>query len=300
MKVLLADEEANSGFYAKYGHDGRKELRQRKSRAKPASNSIVPAAPRVAHIEPAQRSDGQTNGGYGDADTTGETAGPSGLASDEINNDQARVRFTLAGYNDRSGNGGSGSGDDGDRQRTADSGGSFDTTLSGDESEMDGLVKPPPIPDVLMTLRMVIKCADIGHSAKPFDQHVEWSRRVVTEFYRQGIEEHSRGLPVQSFMDEANMTAIAGSQCGFLQFVALPIFDAFSQYAPEAAVLVQRLGENKAEWSNLKEINSGEDVALAEGGERKLGMAPDGSLSTGGYVRPDGKGLEAAREPAQG
>lgn len=160
---------------------------------------------------------------------------------------------------------------------------------------MEGLVKPQPIPDVLMALRMVIKCADIGHAAKPFAQHVEWSRRVVTEFYRQGIEEHARGLPVQQFMDVANMPAIAGSQCGFLQFVAQPIFEGFSQYAPEASVLVERLLQNKEEWTKLKETSSGEDLALAEPGCRVLPPAPDGSLPTGGYVCPDGRGLESMR-----
>lgn len=32
---------------------------------------------------------------------------------------------------------------------------------------------------------MCIKAADLGHAATPWEQHEEWCRRVVTEFYDQ-------------------------------------------------------------------------------------------------------------------
>jgi len=45
-------------------------------------------------------------------------------------------------------------------------------------------------------IRMIIKLADIGHAALPWDQHYEWSRRALTEFYQEGDELRHLGVPV--------------------------------------------------------------------------------------------------------
>ena len=37
--------------------------------------------------------------------------------------------------------------------------------------------------DKLLILKTVIKCADIGHSAKEWDIHYKWLMKVVEEFF---------------------------------------------------------------------------------------------------------------------
>jgi len=45
-------------------------------------------------------------------------------------------------------------------------------------------------------IKMIIKLPDIGHAALPSDQHYEWSRRAVTEFYQIEDEVQHLGVPV--------------------------------------------------------------------------------------------------------
>jgi hypothetical protein len=34
---------------------------------------------------------------------------------------------------------------------------------------------------------MCLKCADLGHTMVDWDQHIDWSLRVVEEFYQQVV-----------------------------------------------------------------------------------------------------------------
>mmetsp|Transcript_34547 Transcript_34547/g.99139 ORF Transcript_34547/g.99139 Transcript_34547/m.99139 type:complete len:860 (+) Transcript_34547:184-2763(+) len=75
--------------------------------------------------------------------------------------------------------------------------------------------------DQQMCLGMMFRAADIGHSAKEWTLHQEWSRRVVEEFHAQGDEEKRRGLQVSPLCERENFQ-LASSQIGFLQFICLP------------------------------------------------------------------------------
>eukprot|EP00444_Apocalathium_aciculiferum_P038495 CAMPEP_0183486286 /NCGR_PEP_ID=MMETSP0370-20130417/179856_1 /TAXON_ID=268820 /ORGANISM="Peridinium aciculiferum, Strain PAER-2" /LENGTH=539 /DNA_ID=CAMNT_0025679597 /DNA_START=17 /DNA_END=1636 /DNA_ORIENTATION=- len=75
--------------------------------------------------------------------------------------------------------------------------------------------------DQLATFSMLFRCADIGHSAKPFEIHDVWSRRVTEEFHLQGDEELRRGLQVSPLCGRLNFK-LPASQSGFLIFICLP------------------------------------------------------------------------------
>jgi len=81
-----------------------------------------------------------------------------------------------------------------------------------------------PISDIAdqhITLGMIFRAADIGHSAKDWPLHETWSYRVVQEFHEQGDEEKRLGLAVSPLCDRDGFD-MSGSQCGFLQFICLP------------------------------------------------------------------------------
>ena len=48
----------------------------------------------------------------------------------------------------------------------------------------------------LMILKMALKCSDVGHAAKVQQLHIQWSHRVIEEFYRQGDKEREAGIPI--------------------------------------------------------------------------------------------------------
>jgi hypothetical protein len=97
-----------------------------------------------------------------------------------------------------------------------------------------------------MILKMTLKCADVGHSAKPLSSHTKWTQRIIEEFYRQGDEERKLGLPLSPFMDrrkanvpKVGVTALCSFNhylpafatkhspfiLGFLNFLVVPMYE---------------------------------------------------------------------------
>jgi len=75
--------------------------------------------------------------------------------------------------------------------------------------------------DLQQTLGLIIRAADIGHSAKIWDLHKAWSYRLVREFHEQGDEERKLGMPISPLCDRHDFN-MCTSQVGFLQFICLP------------------------------------------------------------------------------
>eukprot|EP00439_Symbiodinium_sp_Y106_P042018 s647_g5.t1 len=83
-----------------------------------------------------------------------------------------------------------------------------------------------------------LKAADLGHAALPFDMHERWAFRLLNEFYEQGDEERSLGVPVSPMCERSgNVQDFRESQKGFLQFVIMPLFKEL------ATVTVPEVGE---------------------------------------------------------
>lgn len=70
---------------------------------------------------------------------------------------------------------------------------------------------------------------DIGHSVAEFELHAAWSQLIREEFFRQGDEERSRGMPVSPLCDRHTTPPLPASQVGFFDFVARPLFVAVSK-----------------------------------------------------------------------
>ncbi len=50
-------------------------------------------------------------------------------------------------------------------------------------------------------MQMVLKCADIGHLAAAPALHQRWAYQLEEEFFRQGDQEKTLGLPISPLMD---------------------------------------------------------------------------------------------------
>ncbi len=46
-----------------------------------------------------------------------------------------------------------------------------------------------------------LQIADISHPTKPWELHLEWTKRCMAEFFQQGDREKAAGLTVSSLMD---------------------------------------------------------------------------------------------------
>lgn len=57
------------------------------------------------------------------------------------------------------------------------------------------------VTDPMMIMKVVIKCADIGHAAKERKLHVIWSSLIIEEFFLQGDNERANSSDISPFMD---------------------------------------------------------------------------------------------------
>lgn len=75
---------------------------------------------------------------------------------------------------------------------------------------------------------VLIKVSDISNEARPMDVAEPWLDRLLQEFFKQSDAEKLEGLPVTPFMDREKITK-PSSQCSFIGFVLLPLFEALGE-----------------------------------------------------------------------
>ncbi|KAF6718753.1 cGMP-inhibited 3',5'-cyclic phosphodiesterase A [Oryzias melastigma] len=80
--------------------------------------------------------------------------------------------------------------------------------------------------DRLLVCQMCIKLADINGPLKCKDLHLQWTEGIVNEFYEQGDEESSLGLPVSPFMDR-KAPQLAKLQESFITHIVGPLCNSY-------------------------------------------------------------------------
>lgn len=83
---------------------------------------------------------------------------------------------------------------------------------------------------------VLIKVSDISNEARPMDVAEPWLDCLLQEFFEQSDREKMEGLPVTPFMDRDKITK-PSSQCSFIGFVLLPLFEAIGRLYPELDVI---------------------------------------------------------------
>ncbi|KAM4554269.1 cGMP-inhibited 3',5'-cyclic phosphodiesterase 3A-like [Fundulus diaphanus] len=96
--------------------------------------------------------------------------------------------------------------------------------------------------DRLLVCQMCIKLADINGPLKCKDLHLQWTEGIVNEFYEQGDEESSLGLPVSPFMDRA-APQLAKLQESFITHIVGPLCNSYDS----AGLIPGRWGEPEPE-----------------------------------------------------
>lgn len=86
---------------------------------------------------------------------------------------------------------------------------------------------------------VLIKVSDISNEARPMDVAEPWLDCLLQEFFEQSDREKMEGLPVTPFMDRDKITK-PSSQCSFIGFVLLPLFESIGRLYPELDVRDQK------------------------------------------------------------
>ena len=104
--------------------------------------------------------------------------------------------------------------------------------------------------DRMVIFQMCIKCADISNAARPQKLNLNWTSRVMEEFFMQGDREKKEGLPISPLCDR-HSTNIPKSQIGFMDFIVKPMFTAFCKFMPIfEEMCMPSLQKNRKYWSD--------------------------------------------------
>jgi len=108
---------------------------------------------------------------------------------------------------------------------------------------------------------MVLHISDISNQAKLFKMSQLWSHRAIAEFFGQGDQEKSLGVPISPMCDR-NSVSLPGSQAGFIQFIVQPSFVALSRLLSKAEqVCLPELEKNKKTWEERQRYDAENAVA---------------------------------------
>ncbi|KAJ1177212.1 hypothetical protein NDU88_002473 [Pleurodeles waltl] len=114
--------------------------------------------------------------------------------------------------------------------------------------------------DRLLVCQICIKLADINGPAKERELHLKWTEGIVNEFYEQGDEEASLGLPVSPFMDRSS-PQLAKLQESFITHIVGPLCNSYDA----AGLLPGRWIEDneeeivESEEDDVNELDTDED-----------------------------------------
>ncbi|CAE8612401.1 unnamed protein product, partial [Polarella glacialis] len=94
----------------------------------------------------------------------------------------------------------------------------------------------------------------VSNPARPQPIALEWSRRVLMEFWAQGDEERRLGLEVSPLCDRAGgMAAVPQGQLGFISFIVRPLLTQVEQIISEVSLATTQLEDNVKYWEKKKE-----------------------------------------------
>ena len=103
-----------------------------------------------------------------------------------------------------------------------------------------------------LLLNYLIHMADLGHNCKKFDISIEWIKLLTEEFWRQGDQERSKGLPI-SFLCDRQKIDVPASQVGFLRGFILSSFDCLVAIFPELKYTIDNAEDNIRRWTKLQD-----------------------------------------------
>jgi hypothetical protein len=100
----------------------------------------------------------------------------------------------------------------------------------------------------LITMQMILKCADISNVARPFELADRWCDLLCEEFFRQGDLESATGMEYTSALNDRAHLDKAKSQIGFYTFVCKPLYEAAARAMPPLDANVKQLDSNLEIW----------------------------------------------------
>jgi hypothetical protein len=104
--------------------------------------------------------------------------------------------------------------------------------------------------DKFEIMKMIMKASDICNITRPFSIAKKWAKNCIQEFFVQGDLEKSKKIPVGQLNDRNNLN-FPKSQLGFVDYVALPLFNALVSQVPSLKFITDKIDDNKKFYNQL-------------------------------------------------
>jgi len=104
-------------------------------------------------------------------------------------------------------------------------------------------------------MNMTLHISDISNPARREPVYMHWVSRVMEEFYQQGDRERAADLPISTFMDRTK-PQLKECQRGFLDFIVLPTYTAWTDVFPELPAGLTNARSNRKRWDADTDIPS--------------------------------------------
>ncbi|KAK9827004.1 hypothetical protein WJX74_003385 [Apatococcus lobatus] len=102
--------------------------------------------------------------------------------------------------------------------------------------------------DSIIVLQGALKCADLGHTFMPVEQHVAWSEKLQQELFFEGDLWKEHGWVPPSLMDRGSASDFASSQAGFFRYIVIPFIEALASAVPGVKALKEAAERNAVFW----------------------------------------------------
>jgi len=112
--------------------------------------------------------------------------------------------------------------------------------------------EPSSYEQAVLGLKIMLKCADLGHLATPWAEHCKWVDRLEQEFFAQGDQEKDSGFEEISFLMDREFGGVSENQSGFFEFVALPLFRTLVKAFPSAQPMLCAVEANSDRWAKIE------------------------------------------------
>lgn len=108
--------------------------------------------------------------------------------------------------------------------------------------------------DIRIALQIALKMSDVSNPTRPLYLYLQWTDKIIFEFFRQGDKERDNGFPVSPLMDR-NTAVLSKGQIAFMQYVIIPMFNSFATVFPGMKFVMKHIEHNKQYWESHSEID---------------------------------------------
>ena len=101
--------------------------------------------------------------------------------------------------------------------------------------------------------KVMVHCADLSSSIKPFDTYFIWAKRISKEFYEQYMKERNEGITSSPYMMGYDDLSMSLNEISFITNTIVPMWELFCATFDHVDFTLNKCKENLEKWRELNQ-----------------------------------------------